>query len=99
MGISQHRFRRKFFRSLLSNHGQRVQETRWWRTQKIVSGLAEKYNAPYIDYSKNKHFTTSDFRDNDHLNQKGAFLFSRMLNTGICQEKAKIFNSPEVSNN
>lgn len=51
--------------------------------QVIKRNLDENRGIYYRDYSQSNVFTLNDFMDNDHLNARGARLFTRILNTVV----------------
>ena len=60
-----------------------MNKQRWSKAQSIVNNLSSKYKTIYLDYLKEPHFSTNDFRDNDHLNKQGATLLSHMLDKDL----------------
>jgi len=48
-----------------------------------INKLCETYNIKYWDYSNSQYFDEGDFFNCDHMNAKGAFRFSTMLNDSI----------------
>jgi hypothetical protein len=53
--------------------------------QNNIRIVSEKYNILYLNYSKDKRFSSDDFYDSSHLNQKGAEKFTKILNINIAQ--------------
>ena len=63
--------------------------------------LVDKYNIEYWNFLDSDKFTINDFYDMEHLNRKGAFKFSTMLNDSIRKrEKESMFiNNTSIRNN
>ena len=49
------------------------------RTRKITDSIATRHNLKYFDYSDDSRFNEDDFYDADHLCDKGANKFTRLL--------------------
>ena len=45
----------------------------------------QEYGIPYYDYMKDPRFEADDFYDSNHLTDKGAIKFTKILNKDICQ--------------
>lgn len=55
----------------------------WSISQKVIKNIQKDYGVMYFNYLNDKRFTKEDFRDNDHLNPKGAEKFSKIINEEI----------------
>lgn len=55
----------------------------------MLSIVAQHPNAQYVDMLNDDRFTAGDFYDGDHLNDRGAAKFSRILNGLIMQPEAR----------
>jgi hypothetical protein len=55
----------------------------WQQTQDIVQGLARKYGARYLSFERDSRLTDEDFNDVNHLNPRGAVLFSGFLDAAL----------------
>jgi len=55
----------------------------------ILAGLERKYGYRYFDYGNDRRFGLSDFANNDHLNDRGARKFSRILDAEVINHTGK----------
>jgi hypothetical protein len=53
------------------------------RMQETIKQITEKYQVPYFNYLRDERFTEKDFINSDHLNERGAEKFSRILNEDV----------------
>jgi hypothetical protein len=52
-------------------------------TFRLIEELKNKYDIPYYNYLKDPRFVADDFYDADHLNEKGAEKFTKIINAEI----------------
>lgn len=57
--------------------------TTYKRMQETIKQISEKDGVPYFNYLRDDRFTTEDFVNSDHLNQRGAEKFTRILNEDV----------------
>lgn len=57
-------------------------------SMKVVKEIIAKYDVPFWDYSQNRKFIENPelFADRDHLNNRGAELFSKIVAQRIMAE-------------
>jgi hypothetical protein len=55
----------------------------WNRTQQDLQALTRKYQARYLSFLNAPELTADDFLDADHLNQRGAVVFTQLLSAAI----------------
>jgi hypothetical protein len=53
------------------------------RMQETIKQITEKCGVPYFNYMRDDRFTDEDFVNSDHLNERGAETFTRILNEDI----------------
>ena len=60
-----------------------IDATSYQRMQDTIKEMTERYGVPYFNYLHDARFTTEDFFNSDHLNERGAEKFSRILNEDV----------------
>ncbi len=68
------------------SYAQRVDPVRYARMQQNASDMARVCHALYINYFFDARFEAADFQNSDHLNERGAAKFTRLLNERIRQD-------------
>jgi hypothetical protein len=63
----------------------------YYEFQSTVGKLADNQNVYFLNFFNDGRFSSSDFRDYDHVNGKGAFKFSRILKDTL--ESLNIYKS------
>lgn len=58
-------------------------------TEEKLEYIQKKYGVKYYNYLKDSRFVKEDFKDNDHLNPKGAEKFSKIINMEILKKSIK----------
>lgn len=53
------------------------------RMRKLIDSISIQNHLPYLDYLKDNRFVYDDFFDCDHLNNRGAVKFTKILNQDI----------------
>lgn len=53
------------------------------KVKKYIAFLKSKYNIKYYDFEKNPKFTLNYFSNDDHINAKGAAIYSKLLDSII----------------
>jgi hypothetical protein len=60
-----------------------INVTSYQRMQETIKQISANSGVPYFNYLRDEGFTTEDFIDSDHLNERGAEKFSRILNEDV----------------
>ena len=58
-------------------------------TEQKLEEIQKKYGIEYYNYLKHSRFVKEDFKDNDHLNPKGAEKFSKIVDMEILKKSIK----------
>ena len=58
-------------------------------TEQKLGEIQKKYGVEYYNYLKDSRFVKEDFKDNDHLNPKGAEKFSKIVDMEILKKSIK----------
>jgi lysophospholipase L1-like esterase len=68
-------------------------------SMKVVKEIMAKYDVPFWDYSRNRMFSENPelFADRDHLNNRGAELFSKIVAHRIITKFIKSVKIPRNS--
>ena len=53
----------------------------------IIEEMKQKYGLPYYDYLKDARFEADDFWNSDHLSDKGAVKFTKILQQELFDPK------------
>jgi hypothetical protein len=62
---------------------QRIDQANYQRMQETIKRVTEKYQVPYFNYLYDDRFNDDDFVNSDHLNDNGAYEFTRILNQDV----------------
>jgi DltD protein len=69
-----------FSTPLYKTYSQYLNKTELTENTQFIESLCTKYNFKYWNFSNDSRFLITDFANNDHLNERGAEKFSRILN-------------------
>ena len=62
----------------------RLDKAQWTATMQVATGDAATYaNTCYLNFLEDPRFTEADFHDADHLNERGAEKFTRLMDEAI----------------
>ena len=62
----------------------------WDRARTDLQRLSRTYGARYLSFLTLPELTAQDFLDADHLNERGAVRFTRVLNTAIDRSESQV---------
>lgn len=65
---------------------QRINQDNYQRMQETTKNIAGKCHAPYLNYLYDQRFADDDFVNSDHLNEKGAAKFTKVLDGDVVKK-------------
>jgi hypothetical protein len=71
-----------------------VPQWQWQRVNDAIRRLADSNHVPWYNYSNDPRFTVYHFHDDDHLNPRGAALFTAIVNNYILSKQDSTTTSP-----
>lgn len=65
---------------------QRINQDNYQRMQETIKKTAGKCHAPYLNHLYDQRFDGADFLNSDHLNEKGALKFTKILDEDVVKK-------------
>ena len=63
-----------------------INQDNYQRMQQTINTIAGKCRAPYVNYLYDRRFAEDDFINSDHLNEKGAAKFTKILDEDVVRK-------------